>query len=45
MKSRARKTGGAFRRKQQMMSLHTKKGKDRSKQKGQKNEQSNKTDC
>ena len=32
MKSNGRKTGGAYRRKKQMMNLHAKPGKDRSKQ-------------
>ena len=36
MNSIRKKSGGAFRRKNQMISLHTKKGKDRSKSKKQK---------
>ncbi len=31
MKNKQRKTGGAYRRKQQMMTLHAKPGKDRTK--------------
>ena len=34
MKSKARKTGGAYRRKQRALSLHAKPGKDRSKSRG-----------
>lgn len=32
MKSKGRKTGGAYRRKQRAISLHAKQGKDRTKQ-------------
>lgn len=35
MNSNKRKSGGAYRRKKQMLSLHAKKGKDRTKQKKQ----------
>lgn len=37
MKSKQRKTGGAYRRKQRAISLHAKPGKDRSKRKVKKN--------
>lgn len=47
MKSKGRKTGGAYRRMKKAISLHTKKGKDRSKQKGKvkPNGKQNQRDC